>query len=987
MYNMALGDSGNHTVTKTVAVFLSLTVILGRVSAMNNPTLQTERSADNVAKITVGNETLPPTNIRVDSRNLNNVVCWDAGGDTPDNNVTFEAQYIDDMEYKKSLNTWKYISDCEGVSGPCCAFFDDISVKDLETGKPICPRANGWWVRARAVGILGPSRWTTTSEWFSPFKHTVIGPPDVNVIAEPANEETSFGQQLRELNIRIKHPLTPYYMYNEHNQETMATMEDFEGFFVFYNVSYWMNGHREKSRDFVVGNDGWLKEEYSITGLRPGVVYCVEVTGFVHSLWAVRKGLPRKVCRRTADGKPSTGPFNVTWRPLPATNCSAATRSFRAIRVRWSPPPANDANGVITTYKVTITHNTENGELATIRDCVDSHIQLSGLTTFHAYTVQPSACTSAGCTKGEKLRIPSHVINAVTPTSLTKAEVTSEKITVTWFPPGNEYDCVDVYKVRYVRLSGGTLRQVIVANTTAVLTKLHPGTSYNVSVSVLYKRINHSSKSSPVESPPTPWITVSTGPYITDYKLIALFVVLGVCLVSILSVTLYFLTTRHLGKTSEESHYDFLDADILDDIRKYPDMLPITSRPLKEQRERVDSWTKEMRALANFESLIRIHADLWIDPNMESLGRNESFGSDPDSVATSSTTLANADSIEDNSTNDYFPRVTRATPSDYLPTLNRAVFSHEQNVTPENRGEAVNVTMEGDYVQHVSAATPSGCDTEIQSIASAMVTKHLNGTDYVTEAEGQIAPVKDNAPTGYVSDATPSGSHIDIQSNETDPNHSNDSGYVTSEGQRSQVENFVPSDYTLIEHRSVATPSGCNVSMHLDTVVVKHSSNTGYVASENQTEPVEGNISSVYMYAHIENVLRDNEQHVLVTTPSGCHIDMQSNETDPKHANDSGYVISEGQKHPVEGNISSDYARIQHRSIATPSGCNTETESNEAATHHSNDSGCITSEDQSAQDLDNASSGSGYVRHSLVATPSDCKTEMQPATMAPSLPT
>ncbi|CAH1251961.1 IL10RB [Branchiostoma lanceolatum] len=509
---MALGVSGNHTVTKTVAVFLSLTVILfaptkGRVSAMNNPTLQTERSEDYVAKIPARNETLPPTNIRVDSRNLNNVVCWDAGGETSDNKVTFDAQYIDDMEYKKSLDTWKYISDCEGVSGPCCAFFDDISVKDLETGKPICPRANGWWVRARAVGILGPSRWTTTSEWFSPFKHTVIGPPDVDVIAKPANEEASSAQQLRELNIRIKHPLTPYYMYNEHNQETMATMEDFEGFFVFYNVSYWMNGHREESRDFVVGNDGWLKEEYSITGLRPGVVYCVEVTGFVHSLWAVRKGLPSKVCRRTADGKPFTGPFNVTWRPLPATNCSAATRSFRSIRVRWIPPPANDANGVITKYKVTIKHSTEKGELATIRDCVDSHLQLSGLTTFHAYTVQPSACTSAGCTKGEKLRIPSHVINSVAPTNLTKADVTSEKITVTWFPPENEYDCLDVYKVRYVELSGGTLRQVTVANTTAVLTKLHPVTSYNVSVSVLYKRINHSSKSSPVESPPTPWIT------------------------------------------------------------------------------------------------------------------------------------------------------------------------------------------------------------------------------------------------------------------------------------------------------------------------------------------------------------------------------------------------------------------------------------------------------------------------------------------------
>ncbi|XP_078578203.1 protein sidekick-1-like [Branchiostoma floridae x Branchiostoma japonicum] len=529
---MAVGHSQTLAVTKskTIAVYLSLVATLftltpGRVAAIGNPTPKTERSADDVVNVN-RKETLPPTNVRVESRNLYNEVCWDAAEDTRDNSTTFDAQYIDDMEYTASKDTWRFISDCKGVSGPCCTFFDDISVKDEETGKPLSPRTNGWWVRARAVGTLGPSRWTTTSEWFSPFKHTVIGPPDVDVIATPANEESA--SQLRELNIRIKHPVTPYYMYNEHNQITMATMGDIEGFFVFYNVSYWMDEHRENSRDFVVGKYSMLNEEYSMEGFSPGTVYCVEVTGFVDSIWVVRKGLPSEaICKRTADAKPSTGPTNVTWRPLPAANCSAATRSFRAVRVRWSPPPANDANGVITGYKVTISLNTETGEHVTIRDSVDNHIQLSDLTTFHAYTVQLSACTSAGCTQGERVRIPPHAVKAVAPMNLTIAEVASEKVAVTWLPPGNGYDCVDVYKLRFVELSGDTVRQITVTNTSAVLHELRPGTSYNVSVSAIYKLFSHGSKSPAVESPPTPWLTVSTRSHMSDYKLIIAVLVVG----------------------------------------------------------------------------------------------------------------------------------------------------------------------------------------------------------------------------------------------------------------------------------------------------------------------------------------------------------------------------------------------------------------------------------------------------------------------------
>ncbi|KAI8493718.1 hypothetical protein Bbelb_286390 [Branchiostoma belcheri] len=862
-----------------------------------------------------------------DDRNLGGETSDDRnyGGKTSDDrNVTFDAQYIDDKEYKTFQDTWTFISDCRGVSGPCCRFFDEISVRDEETGRPLRPRWNGWWVRVRAVSTLGPSRWTTSSEWFSPYKHTLIGPPDIDVIAKPANEDTSSVQQLRDLDVRFKHPATPYY--HRYNQETMATMGDFdEEFFVFYNVSYWLDGYRENARDFVVE-----KEECSITGLRPGAMYCVKVTGFVKSIWAVQRGLPSEdVCQRTAEGKPSIGPTQVSWLPLPATNCSAATRSFRAIRVWWSPPPASDANGVITKYKVTITRSIGTGEHVTIRETVASHIQLSDLTTFHTYTVQPSACTSAGCTPGEQVLVPAHVTNAVAPTHLRKAEVTSEKIAVTWFPPENEYDCVDVYRIRYLELSSGTLRQVTVKNTTAVLPELQPGSSYNVSVSAVYKRYSHSSESSPVESPYTPWVTVSTGPQTTDIRQTVVFAALGGCFVVALIVTLYFPLKWNSGKRSEEDLYDFTtDADVLSDIKLHPKMSPITSRRQTGQREKVDSWANEMRALANFESLVRIHADLWVAPKLESLGRSsESVGSDPDSTFTGSTALGDADALADDVADDDLPHSTQALPSDYLSTLHCTVISHGPIATLENGGNS----MEGDYVQHALAATPRGWDTEMQP--DAIATKQSN--DYVS-SESLRASEKDIVSSDYVRVqnhpvAPPSDNcDVDKHSDRVVGTKSNDSGHVTAESQKAPIQDniVISSDYVRVQHHSVATPSdNCNADKHPDTVLGMKVNETGYITSESKRAPVKENISSDYV--RVQN-------HSVATPSDNCDVDKHS---DTK-SNDSGHVTSEIQRGLVKDNISSDYVLVNHHSVAPPSdNCNADMHSDTVLGTKSNDSG------------------------------------------------
>ncbi|XP_078667287.1 uncharacterized protein LOC144909108 [Branchiostoma floridae x Branchiostoma belcheri] len=855
---------------------------------------KTERSVDS--------ETPPsPTNVRVNSRNLYNEVCWD-------------YYVLDDRNYGGRT------SDDRNHGGR--------TSDDINYGGRTSDDRNYGGKTSDDRNVTFDAQYIDDKEYKSPYKHTLIGPPDIDVIAKPANEDTSV-QHLRDLEVRFKHPATPYY--HKYNQETMATMGDFdEEFFVFYNVSYWLDGYRKNARDFVVE-----KEECIITGLRPGAVYCVEVTGFVKSIWAVQRGLASEdVCQRTAEGKPSSGPSQVSWRPLPATNCSTETRSFRAIRVWWSPPPASDANGVITKYKVTVTRSIGTGEHVTIRETVASHIRLSDLTTFHAYTVQPSACTSAGCTPGEQVLVPSHVTNAVAPTHLRKAEVTSEKIAVTWFPPENEYDCVDVYRVRYVELSGGTLRQVTVKNTTAVLPELQPGTSYNVSVSAIYKRYSHSSGSSPVESPYTPWVTVSTGPQTTDFWQTVVFAALGGCLVVAFFVISYFLMKWNSGKRSEEDLYEFTtDADVLNDIKLHPKMSPITSRKQTWQREKVDSWANEMRALANFESLVRIHADLWVAaPKLESLGRSsESVGSDPDSTFTGSTALGDADALADDVADDDLPHSTQALPSDYLSTLHCTVISHGPIATLENGGNS----MEGDYVQHALAATPRGWDTEMQP--DAIATKQSN--DYVS-SESLRASEKDIVSSDYVRVqnhpvAPPSDNcDVDKHSDRVVGTKSNDSGHVTAESQKAPIQDniVISSDYVRVQHHSVATPSdNCNADKHPDTVLGMKVNETGYITSESKRAPVKENISSDYV--RVQN-------HSVATPSDNRDVDKHS---DTK-SNDSGHVTSESPRELVKDNISSDYVRVNYHSVAPPSGnCDDDKHSDTVVGTKSNDSGYVTS--------------------------------------------